>query len=268
MFRYLTKLFAHHGQPSRPSVPIHKGNRARLAVDELAQRVLPSANPLAMRSFAAAGAGAVAAHPAPAANAALRGQEARAAAGHGCENGAAFAATLTNAAGATGQALFNNVNGKLSIQVTGATASSSLAVLLDGASVGTVTTDASGNGKLSLTQDVTAVKAGTTIKVGDLTGTFAQTQFSADLTGATTDVTGKASFNVADNELKVSVSGAAVSTTYNVTVGTTVVGQITTNARGEAKMMFTPTATIASGTTISVVATATGSTPILSGTFA
>lgn len=265
MFRYLSKLFAHHGQPSCPTAPIHKGNRARLAVDELAQRVLPSANPMAAHSFAAAGA--VAARQAPAANAGFRGQDAREAAGHGCESGA-FAATLTNAAGATGQALFNNVNGKLSIQVTGATASSSLAVLLDGASVGTVTTDASGNGKLSLTQDVTAVKAGTTIKVGDLTGTFAQTQFSADLTGATTDISGKANFNVAENELRVSVSGAAVSTTYNVTVGTTVVGQITTNARGEAKMLFTPSVTIASGTNISVVATATGGTPILSGTFA
>src|SRR6185369_4342885 len=156
-------------------------------------RVLPSANPIAAHSFAAAGG--VAARQAPAAG--LRGQEAREAAGHGCDHGAAFAATLTNATGATGRALFNNVNGKLSIQVTGATASSSLAVLLDGTSVGTVTTDASGNGKLSLTQDVTAVKAGTTIKIGDLTGTFAQTQFSADLTGATTDMTGKASFNVA-----------------------------------------------------------------------
>src|SRR4051794_24963407 len=108
MFRYLRKLFAHQGQPSHRSAPTHTGKRARLALDELAQRVLPSANPIAAHSFAAAGA--VAARQAPPANAALRGQEAREEAGHGCDHGAALAARLTNTAGATGQALFNNVN--------------------------------------------------------------------------------------------------------------------------------------------------------------
>lgn len=263
MFRYLTKLFASKVHKSQRSPSVHSG-RARLTVDELAQRVLPSANPMTIRSFADAGR--QAAHSAPPAGAAFGGQ--REAGDAGCAHGASLAATLTNAAGATGQATFNNVNGKLNIQVTGATASSSLDVLLDGESIGTVTTDASGNGKLSLTQDVAAVTVGTTIEVGDLTGTFAQTQFSASLTGATTDVSGNASYNVRENGLKVSVTGAAASTTYNVTVGGTVVGTITTNARGQAKAVFTPAVTVAAGTTIDVSATTAGSTPILSGAFA
>src|SRR5258706_6959867 len=107
MFRFLTKLFAQNLRKNHRSAPARMGNRARLGVDELSQRILPSANPLALRSFADAGART---HSAPAlsANAAVVGQQIRDAGGLGCDHGASLAATLTNATGATGQATFNN----------------------------------------------------------------------------------------------------------------------------------------------------------------
>ena len=51
MYHSLKKLFARATHKCRPAAT-PKGNRKHLVVDELAQRELPSANPLAIRSFA------------------------------------------------------------------------------------------------------------------------------------------------------------------------------------------------------------------------
>ena len=132
--------------------------------------------------------------------------------------------------------------------------------------VGTVTTDASGNGHARLT-GVTAA-AGDTITVGDLTGTFSQVKLSATLTGTATGVSGLTEYNSVKNQLRVSISGAADSTTYNVSINGMVVGQITTNRRGYGHLKVTPSGvTIASGSTISIADTS-GDAAILTGTFA
>lgn len=143
--------------------------------------------------------------------------------GHSCGAArASLVASLSNANGATGTAAFDESSGSLKVNVTGAAASSTLDISIDGTSVGTVTTDESGNGHARLTG--VPASAGSTILVGDLTGTFAQVQFSAVLTGASSAITGSAAYNSIRNALKVSVSGAAANTTYNVTVNDVVVG--------------------------------------------
>jgi len=137
--------------------------------------------------------------------------------------------------------------------------------------LGTVSTDASGNGHAKFT-GVTAA-AGDALTVGDLTGTLAQVKFTATLTGAATSVSGSSSYNSVKNSLHVAISGATASTTYNVSINGAVVGQITTNSNGHGRLKVTPTGvTIAAGSTISITDTA-GSTAIpdrnvcLKGTF-
>src|SRR5207302_859299 len=106
--------------------------------------------------------------------------------------------------------------------------------------------------KLTITEAASAIQAGTAITVGDLNGTFAQVEFTASLTGAT-GVSGSAKYNAQKNALHVSITGAAADTTYNVTVNSTVVGQITTNSAGAGKLKVSPASgvIITSGSTIS-----------------
>jgi hypothetical protein len=166
----------------------------------------------------------------------------------GAARHATLAANLTNASGATGTASFNAQNGSLKVSVTGAAASSSLDVSVNGTSVGTLTTDASGNGTAKLT-NVTA-----------------QPRLSATLSGSSS-ATGKASVEVVNNHLRVRIHGAAANTTYDVSIDGTTVGQITTNGRGSGRLFVSPTAAIVAGSTISILDSAAGTT-LLSGTFA
>jgi hypothetical protein len=182
---------------------------------------------------------------------------------------ATLAASLSNSSGATGTARFSDTNGALNVSVTGAAASSTLNVTVTDngttTTVGTLTTDASGNGHAKFNNVTLA--AGDTITVGDLNGTFAQATFTASLTGAT-GLSGSARFSSVNNRLGLRISGAAASTTYNVTINGTVVDQIITNSRGFGHARLTLSGvTIASGSTISIADTA-GGAPILTGTFA
>jgi hypothetical protein len=246
-------------RPARAQRP-----QARLTVEELTPRVLPSASAFG-RSFGHA-AHAVFSTSSTASSSATNSSSSSHAGGMCGAESATLAATLTDASGATGQASFDATTGTLKIQVQGATASTSLSVVVDGTTVGTVTTNASGSGQAKLS-NVTA-KAGSTITVGDLSGTFTQVQFTATLTGSTTGVTGSASYSSVKNQLRVSVQGAAASTTYNVTVNGVVVGQVTTNSSGKGKLTASPSGvTIVAGSTIAVSDTA-GSAAILTGTFA
>jgi hypothetical protein len=116
----------------------------------------------------------------------------------GCSHsvGTRFSASLTDATGATGTATVTTktYNGttttKLTVSVTGATASSPLDVVIDGTTVGTLTTDSTGAGTLTLSSNPTGteqllpanfptVSAGSTITVGSLSGTFATSTTSA-----------------------------------------------------------------------------------------
>ena len=182
--------------------------------------------------------------------------------------GAMFSASLTNATGATGQALFNPTSGKLTVSVTKAAANSTLNVVVGGNTVGSVTTDAGGNGETTITEAGTAITAGTKITVGDLSGTFAQFDFKSTLTGATGG-SGPGDFNATKNVLSIHITGATAGTVYNVTVNGTVVGQITTTKKGSGHLRIAPPSgvTITSGSTVSIADT-TGDPAILTGTFA
>jgi hypothetical protein len=103
--------------------------------------------------------------------------------------------TLTDATGATGTATVTTktYNGttttKFTVSVSGATASSPLDVVIDGTTVGTLTTDSTGAGTLTLSSNPSgteqslppnfpAVSSGSTITVGSLSGTFATSTLS------------------------------------------------------------------------------------------
>jgi hypothetical protein len=259
------------GGVRRPAPP---APRVRLGVEELTPRVLPSAG----CGMAAAGAASFAARFTAASSSS---DDDSSSGSHDCgghfgdhHHGAelaALVATLSDSAGATGTAAFNTSSDTLFVSVKGATPSTTLNVTVTDngttTTVGTVTTDASGNGHARIT-DVTAA-AGDTVAVGDVTGTLNQVKFTATLSGTTAGVSGSARYNSVRNSLQVFVSGAAASTTYNVSVNGTVVGQITTDARGRGHLRVTPPSgvTIASGSTISIADTG-GDPAILTGTFA
>ena len=267
MLDFLAKLFG--SKSKKTGKPAPRRRQARVGFEELMPRVLPSAGPLAM------GCGHHGGDDGPSAltGSADAGGDSCHHGDHG-SHGAAFVASLTSAAttGETGQAQFNPTSGQLTVRVKGAAANTTLNVLIGTSTtpVGTLTTDADGDGKVTLTvPSTTTIAASTAITVGDLTGTFTQVEFTASLTGAT-GVSGSAKYNATKNVLHLSVTGAAASTTYNVTVNSTVVGTLTTDSTGAGKFKVTPasTVTVAAGSTLTVVLPATGSTPILTGTFA
>ncbi len=260
MSKFFAKIFGRNASKSRVT-PTRQRQLVQLWVEELTPRILPCAG------TAAAALGSFSGHVAglaPAADSRLTGGELC----HHGDHGAAFTATLTNATGGTGSAQFNPTSGNLTVQVKGAAASSTLSVAFGGTTVGSITTDALGNGKTTISAAKGSIAAGTALTVGDLTGTFVQVQFTASLSGAIgTSGTGK--FNVTKNVLHVTVTGAGATTTYNVSVDSAVVGQITTDANGAGRLKLTlPSGvTISAGTTLSVADTI-GSVPILTGAFA
>lgn len=184
---------------------------------------------------------------------------------HSHISSATFVANLTNGAGATGKASFNATNNALSVRVHDASTSTTLNVQVDGTMVGTLTTNDDGNGRVTL-PNVT-VKAGSMIMVGNLTGTFTQVLFSASLSGSS-GATGNASFSTIKDRLNLSISGAATNTTYDVLVNGVVLGQLKTNDSGAGHFrQSNPSVTIEAGSTISVQDTL-GNPSILQGTFA
>jgi hypothetical protein len=92
--------------------------------------------------------------------------------GGGTSAGANLEALLANPTGATGKAEIKADGTKLDIQIQGAAANTSLDVVINGNKVGTINTDASGNGQLELAQTGLSVQVGSSISVGDLSGTF------------------------------------------------------------------------------------------------
>ena len=153
------------------------------------------------------------------------------------------------------------------IHVSGAAASSSLAVAVGGTTVGTLTTDASGNGTLSIAEASSAITTGTTITVGDLSGTFAQPPGppkppsppappTPPLVASLTDssgATGQGNFDSNRGELMIHVSGAAARSSLSVAVGGTTVGTLTTDPSGNGALSITEaTSAITTGTTITV----------------
>jgi len=170
----------------------------------------------------------------------------------------------------------------LSVNVTGATASSTLDILVGGTKVGTLTTDATGAGSVVLSTNPTGtqqafttvptnVAAGVTVAVDTLSGTLAtsthhggcednqHSSFTASLTDpngtgtGTATVTTSTKHGTTSSSLTVSVTGATASTTLDVLIGTTNVGSIATDTTGAGTLTVTSgLPTIASGTTVSV----------------
>lgn len=187
----------------------------------------------------------------------------------GCHHGSdstTFAATLANSTGATGTASYSANNNSLRIQVTGAAANASLDVQLDGTSIGTLTTDASGNGSLKLKNLTNPVTATSTLTVGDLTGTFTQESFSASLTG-TGSMKGNATYKASRHDLDIRIKGATANTTYNVLLDGNSVGTFTTKSSGNGRFdLDLSTLNIQAGTILTI--TDSVNTTILTGTFA
>lgn len=261
MLSFLARILRGKVKPViKPASPRFR-SQARLGVEELTPRVLPSAS--SFGHFFSHQSEALFSESATAGRRDISGDFRSGDGCHGSE--ATLAASLTNASGATGRASYNATTQTLNVHVTGAAASTTLTVAVDGASVGTLTTNSSGNGHATFSG--VTVTAGSTITVGDLTGTFTQIKFTASLTGAT-GVTGTAEYNSLRNKLHLSLTGAADNTTYNVTVNNVIVGQFTTNSSGSGRFHISPSGvTIVAGSTISVSDTL-GDPAILQGVFA
>ena len=205
--------------------------------------------------------------------------------GQGCQGSSqssTLTTALTGANGASGAVTFTS-NGSssdntLTVSVTGLTASSTYTVMSGTTTLGTITTDANGQGKLSVSDLSPALVAGAAITVTDsssatvLTGTLAnaKTTLTAALTGATGtsgSVTFKSDSVTGDNSLSVKVSGLKASSTYTVVSGTTTLGSLTTDASGTGTLSVSDLSpALAAGAVITVLDA--DAATVLSGTLA
>ncbi len=203
-------------------------------------------------------------------------------AGHdeGDENEVKLTTQLTDTTGAvTGTASFKsetedgNTESNLVVTINGTAASTDIAVMIDGNTVGTISTDANGNGSLVLKDAAITVNEGSTIAVGDATGTFALApevtsvlHLRSRLSDSASGATGTAIFlsrtlsdGSVDSKLIVNVRGAAAGSTLDVAIDGTVVGTIDTDVNGNGHAVLTNVSvTPTAGSAISVDTTITG----------
>ncbi|HQR08484.1 MAG TPA: hypothetical protein PLN21_16795 [Gemmatales bacterium] len=263
MMHWLTKLFSQRAKQHPRQGYIQP--RTRLNMEELTPRDLPNSHLLgsSLGSFfeARQSSNAIISHRTSDDNSSHEGK------GGQCGADATYSATLSNATGATGIASYLAGNNSLKISVKGAAASSTLDIQLDGVSIGSLTTDATGNGKVTLTDLTAVVNANSVLTVGDLTGTFTQVIFSATLTGSVSTQTGTAGYNTLKHSLNLYFTGAAAKTVYSVLIDGVSVGTLTTNKSGAGKFhLDLSTLDIKAGTVIAI--TDSTNTTIYQGTFA
>jgi hypothetical protein len=207
---------------------------------------------------------------------------------HGDGQTQTLTATLSGATGTSGSVTFTSdaATGanSLAVQVSGLNANTAYTVLSGSTTLGTITTDNSGAGTLSVSNVSPAPAAGAAIAVMDpngatvLSGTLAASSTSTDtgthlkatLTGAT-GTSGSAHFHATatagQNSLSVRVSGLAANATYTVQVGGTTVGTITTDANGRGRLSVSNlTTTVAAGSVVTVLDAQNAT--VLQGTFA
>ena len=161
-----------------------------------------------------------------------------------------------------------------SVSVTGATASTTYDVAVAGTVVGQLTTDDAGDGELVLSSEPTdgeqelpadfptEIAADTAITIGTLSGALVadaddgdgggsgchrgsvDTSLDTSLTDSdtTSTATGTASYTVSSEsgvtKFSVSVTGAAASTTLDVSIDDTLVGQLTTDETGAGSLVL------------------------------
>ena len=177
-------------------------------------------------------------------------------------------ANLTGTGTATGTVSFTSetddgvTNSKFTATVMGAAANSTLNVAINGVTVGTIMTDANGNGSLVFSTNPkgtqlpfpanfpTSLASGATVTIGTVTGTLTSPTkvhikpvTFANLTG-TIAATGTALFvnqTIGGQAIKlfaVNVKGAMPNSSLAVSVGGTMVGTITVDASGNGSLVF------------------------------
>jgi hypothetical protein len=264
MNKFLAAIFGGRGRHPGNRVPVRQALQVRLGLQELSRRIVPSG---CASGAASAGQAARAAQDHESVAAMTRSATADSLTGGrtcGGQAEATVAANLSNANGATGTALFDADSNALQVQVQGAATDTTIEVSVDGTSVGTLSTDAAGNGSAEFAN--VPVQAGSAITVGDLSGVFARSSISAALSGSS-GARGSASFDSIQNELRVTVHAASPNSTFDVSIDGAVVGQITTNDSGSGKLVVSPATVIQIGSMIAILDSATDSS-LLEGLFA
>jgi hypothetical protein len=278
MREFFKKLFA----PTRKTG--NSGRAVRPMLESLEGRDLPNAGPWleAAHLFGRGGASEV--------RAAFAGATGGSSdAGSACEAGhqtQTLTASLTGASGASGSVTFrsNTASGDnhLSVQVSGLTASTTYTVSSGSTTLGTITTDANGKGKLSVSDLSPALTAGATITVTDpssatvLSGTLAtptaptNTNLIATL-GGTAGGDGFAFFHAnsatGNNRLRLFLFGLTASSTYTVQLGGSTIGTVTTDANGRGQLSLSNLSTPPAAGSVLTVLDSTGAT-VLQGSFA
>lgn len=272
MFKFISAIFGGPGRRPASRAGARRALQVRLGLNELSHRIVPSGCSTGMagahRAEASSSDGESAASIVRTArlDSASDAQSSGSNAQQGChaEVRVTLIAVLSNASGATGTAKVGQDSSTLTINVQGAAADASLDVAVDGNSVGTLTTDSTGAGTATISD--ADILAGSVITVGDLQGTFTKSRLTSTLAGET-DASARAVFDVEAVRLHVGLRGGAASTTYDVSVDGTVVGQITTNESGAGKLTASLTSAIKAGSTIAIIDSTSGET-LLSGAFA
>jgi len=264
---WLTRILS---RPTKQHAPQgYVAPRTRLGLEELTPRDLPNSHLLgsSLGAFFEARQSSAAIYSQQSSDSSSVSSSSHEGRGGQCGAEATYSATLSNASGATGTATYSATNNSLKIQVKGAAADTTLDVQLDGVSIGSLTTDADGNGKLTLSNLTTAVSANSILTLGDLTGTFTQVKYSATLSGSSSTQTGQAGYNALKHSLNLYFTGAAAKTTYSVLIDGVSVGTLTTNKSGAGRFHIdVSTLDIKAGTVIAI--TDSTNTTIYQGTFA
>jgi hypothetical protein len=264
MIKLLKKLFA------RTTKPRNVGHAFRPVLESLEAREVPSGGPW----FGGA-------HELALLNQAQVGSALAGVTG-GCEAGlgaSTLAASLTGTSGASGTATFAanaaTGNNSLHIHASGLTANTTYTVASGTTTLGTFTTNANGQGKLSVSDVSPALTAGSVITVTDpsgatvLSGALAATHLFATL-GGTRGGDGIASYHAnvltGSNSLQVGLFGLSASSTYTVQLDGTTVGTVTTNASGSGHLSVSNLSTPPKAGSTLTVLDSTGAT-ILQGSF-
>jgi hypothetical protein len=198
-------------------------------------------------------------------------------------------ASLSGSNGATGYAALtpgtSSGQNTFVLQVSGLTASTQYTVQVGSTTIGSLTTDATGTGKVSLSNVAAAIAAGSIITVQDwqnttvLQGTFGsgsgcQAQGSQALSATLSGSAGASGFaqytpgtTSGQNSFALQVSGLSASAPYSIQVGSGTIGSFTTDSSGAGSLSLSNVSTAISAGSILTVLNAQNN-PVLSGTFA
>jgi hypothetical protein len=196
-----------------------------------------------------------------------------------------LSATLTGTSGASGNVSFssNSASGQnhRRVSVSGLTADTAYTVSSGTTTLGTITTDANGNGKLSVRNVSPALTSGSDVTVTDpsgatvLSGTLAANSRQAGTSliatlGGTGGGDGIAfahtSGTSGQNSLRLFLLGLTPSSTYTVQLDGTTVGTVTTDANGLGQLSLSNLSTPPAAGSVLSVLDSTGAT-VLQGSF-